>query len=112
MTCNCVRTAIKRAEALAIAHLSQDEKEVVYRRRFNEKHPGQKAAWRREWYQRNKDDVCEKKKQEYAEQKAGGDTYYQRNKARILARKRELYAAKKARYVESMGNNESDSESD
>jgi hypothetical protein len=65
------------------------------------------AKLRRDWYQRNKEDVCSKQKQEYALNKINGQTYYQLNKTRILARKRELYTAKK---VQSM--DEPDGESD
>ena len=108
--CNCIRLMAKRAAAMDIKNMSAEEKKGVYRARFNAKHPGRMAESRREWYQRNKDEVCAKNKQAYREQKAGGmtyyqrntdkvktqgQTYYQRNKERIKARQRERYAETK-----------------
>jgi hypothetical protein len=93
--CRCNRVATKRAAALAIEDLTIKEKRTVYRKRYEENHPGKLNTLKCEWYTRNRERVTSKKKKQYAEQKAGGLTYYQRNADRIKARQRELYAEKK-----------------
>jgi hypothetical protein len=87
----------KRAAAVAIKGMTADEKSKIYLERYENAHPGKLRELQKEWYVRNRDTVTSRKRTEYAEQKAIGDTYYQRNTERIKARQRELYAEKKQR---------------